>query len=445
MNLVVGHYHLQPGGVTRIIQSQLAAVVGSGLFQNVTLVSGFMPDGFAADLPTGPLELTVHAKLDYLAADVTKEQCRAYARDIRGFLESHLRRDDILHFHNPILGKNPVLTHVLFQLAREGYRLFYHCHDFAEDREVNFAFLERVIGGFFGLDTRTVLYPVSDSCLFGVLNSRDYERLVGSGIEARRIRFLPNPVSFPDTSGGGDRLACRRVVCDRLGIPADRSLFLYPVRVIRRKNIGELILLASLFSDRAAWLVTLAPHNPVEREFYVQWRRFNEQIGSPVHFEAGHELEFATLMQAADRIVTTSRQEGFGMTYLEPWTFGKPVVGRDIPYVTRDFTREGLALESLYRSLPVSEEGHTDFGDLPDERQRRFIERIRGDERLRRSFIKRTGIESVLFGDIPADSVRRNREIVEHKFSLEGYESRLRSIYQDLSGTSDTPAAPADR
>ena len=102
-------------------------------------------------------------------------------------------------------------------------------------------------------------------------------------------------------------------------------------------------------------------------------------------------------------------------------------------------------MDSLYRSLPVSEEGHTDFGDLPDERQRRFIERIRGDERLRRSFIKRTDIESVLFGDIPADSVRRNREIVEHKFSLEGYESRLRSIYQDLSGTSDTPAAPADR
>ncbi len=60
-------------------------------------------------------------------------------------------------------------------------------------------------------------------------------------------------------------------------------------------------------------------------------------------------------------------------------------------------------------------------------------------------FIRRSGIEHILFGDIPVATVRSNKEIVERKFSLEGYESRLRGIYQDLSGTSDTPGATADR
>ena len=44
-------------------------------------------------------------------------------------------------------------------------------------------------------------------------------------------------------------------------------------------------------------------------------------------------------MASAHRLVTTSVAEGFGLAFLEPWLFGKGLLGRNLPEITVDFAK----------------------------------------------------------------------------------------------------------
>jgi glycosyltransferase involved in cell wall biosynthesis len=74
-------------------------------------------------------------------------------------------------------------------------------------------------------------------------------------------------------------------------------------------------------------------------------------------------------------------------TFVEGWLCGKPVLGRDIPDVTRDFLGAGMKLDHLYRKFD--------------------------DEAIRRvaSFLKRP----------PRKLVEHNRKIVMKEYSLRAY------------------------
>jgi glycosyltransferase involved in cell wall biosynthesis len=435
MNLSICHYHLQPGGVTRIIQSQIQALTASGCVEKIQIITGHVPE----QSRVRHQDYRVHPRLNYLPEAVTREECLEYGHTLLSYLGDQLGQRDILHVHNPNLGKNPVLTYVLFLLSQKGFRLFYHCHDFAEDRMPNMAFNQRIIR-YFNEDVGSVLYPPFPNCHFGVLNSRDFDRLKGMGIEPERIKYLPNPVGFKKVPAATPD--SRQEVCNRFNLSKEKPIILYPVRVIRRKNIGEFILLASVFREDASWLVTLAPHNPVEKPSYLEWKGFAEMICAPVLFEMGHRVGFHVLMDAADRIITTSRQEGFGMSYLEPWMFDKPVVGRKISYVIRDFLEEGMEFPSLYDCLSVPDRGKTvDFADLPPSRQRSTIERLLEDQTARESFIQQNRLKRILFGDVPKHIIQKNRRIIEQRYSLESYGKRLCSVYSELLGTAPASSA----
>ena len=145
-------------------------------------------------------------------------------------------------------------------------------------------------------------------------------------------------------------------------------------------------------------------------------------------------------MNGADRIVTTSRREGFGMSFLESWLFGKPVVGRNIGYVTQDFKEEGLVLENLYDKLPVeTPEGARDFAELEPEGQRRVIRRLMGSSEERGKLLAETGIRELLFRKVSADARKHNRAIIEEKYSLESYGKRLARVYEAMSIGSASP------
>jgi hypothetical protein len=49
-------------------------------------------------------------------------------------------------------------------------------------------------------------------------------------------------------------------------------------------------------------------------------------------------------MSGARTVLTTSLKEGFGFSFLEPWTAGIPVAGRRLEAVCLDFEDEGVAL-----------------------------------------------------------------------------------------------------
>ena len=136
---------------------------------------------------------------------------------------------DLWHIHNHSLGKNPSLTEAVALLAESGEKILLHPHDFAEDgRPGNYLSLREVYSR---------AYPTGSHIHYAALNQRD------RGFLAHMLKDCPSPVhllanavppspSLPTLNG--DSIS---------HLP--ENLFLYPVRAVRRKNLGELALLAS--------------------------------------------------------------------------------------------------------------------------------------------------------------------------------------------------------
>jgi hypothetical protein len=133
----------------------------------------------------------------------------------------------------------------------------------------------------------------------------------------------------------------------------EKSLVLYPVRAIRRKNIGEAILLSLYFRPEQTLAVTLPPNSLVDKNSYTGWKTFVKERDINFEFEIGLKHDFYTLVLSAQFLITTSITEGFGFSFLEPWLFKKLLWGRSLPDICRDFTDQGIQLDHLYAGLHV--------------------------------------------------------------------------------------------
>ena len=223
---------------------------------------------------------------------------------------------DIVHVHNPLIRKNALLIPALKLLAG-GFRLFLQNHDLAED------FRPDVYGG--------EEYP--ENCHYGVINSRDYAYLRQAGLKAEGLHLIPNEVSSMRASPG-----------------LERTRYLYPVRAIRRKNIGEALLL-SLFIPRGKRVALTLPPPEKDAAPYRRWLALATELGLPVEFELGLRHSLSDLLGGSASALSTSVKEGFGFSFLEPWTAGLPLFGRRIEYVCADFERAGVRFDGLYSSL----------------------------------------------------------------------------------------------
>jgi hypothetical protein len=426
MTITVLHYHLNPGGVTRIISSQVAALDAC----SVTILTGSHNTQFKR----GHAAIRVCPALNYLQpGSCSPDSLDGTLREISAFLHASLAPGTCLHVHNSSLGKNPVLTCAVYQLAQEGYPILFHCHDFAEDRPENMAFIEQVINGHFNMDVRSVMYPVLPHCAFAVLTGHDRRRLAGYGIPAHRVYHLPNPVVLPPVQHVSPEEA-RAHVCAVFSLDPEKMIITCPIRVIRRKNIGEVLLLAALYADRAEWLVTLPPQNPVEQDEYHHWLNINADCGLPVVFGAGLTVPFEEIMYGSDLIVTTSIREGFGMAFLEPWLYDKTVTGRNLPSVTRDFTDAGIVFPHLYDRLAVpAGTGSADFPDLPLAERMECIRNACASTEFRdRVFEINPGLDS-LFMTAEAGVIQANKHILSTNYSLDQYGKALLRAYSSLS------------
>ena len=231
---------------------------------------------------------------------------------------------DILHVHNPILAKNRQLLKILKRLQKIGYKLFLQVHDFAEDGRPDSYFTD----------------PYVADCHYGVINSRDYRILLQSGLKPPGLHLIPNAINAlqtaaPEIPHGRDRIV------------------LYPVRAIRRKNIGEAILLSIYLINYGVLCITQPPNSPVDIASHDDWKVFVRDTGLPVIMEAGVKEDFPDLVRRAAFMLTTSITEGFGFSFLEPWTAGKFLWGRHLPAVCRDFEKKDIRLDHLYERLRV--------------------------------------------------------------------------------------------
>ncbi len=475
MNIAILHYHLNRGGVTRVITNQLLALdsaLENGQHCRVAILYGGeaagFPDEFASRLNSIQLMLCDVPGLGY--DDCTLADTNSLAVKLREQLRQLKFEppDTLLHVHNHCLGKNASLPGALLKLARDGFPLLLQIHDFAEDfRPDNYRLLSESLGAD-GLAAS--LYPQAARIHYAALNRRDETALQRAGVADERRHWLPNPV--PELSGLPDRKHARDRLQQTFGIPHDHRYVIYPVRGIRRKNLGELLLWSALADAKTDFALTLAPMNPIEQVRYREWTALATELQLPLHFDTGGEggLSFEENLMAADLILTTSVAEGFGMVFLESWLAGRPLTGRNLPEISIDFTESGLKLEHLYSQLNVPiawidrddyvstgtaayasvtesfnrrpleaasveeilnaniADGCMDFGDLSESLQASVIRRVHDDEAARNEIRQlNPAIDHALSAPLGdwTGLIEHNRQVIGEQYSFHSSGRRL--------------------
>ena len=371
MDVVVVHYHLNRGGVTRVIESHLAGLADVEPAQrpnSVTILFGGRQDGWDPGLesrlpfpvarravpsleydslrrPSDDGQSSAGQSLDGRVAQLLDEMLTALNAS------GHQPDSTVIHVHNHGLGKNASLLQVIHELAVRGWHFLLHVHDFAEElRPDNYQLLSQNFASIGELQNR--LYPLTSHVHYATLTNRDAQVLRDASLPSDRVHLLPNPVL--KKSWGANRLAAREKLRDRFGVPLDRPFVLYPVRGIRRKNVGELLLWSAVIPG-IHFAITLAPKNPIERRSFDEWQELAYELNLPIVFGVGED-EGLTLEEnyaAADAVITTSIAEGFGLVFLEAFQAGLNLCGRDLPQVTADFRQSGLQFPNLAAALEV--------------------------------------------------------------------------------------------
>ncbi|MEO0796559.1 MAG: glycosyltransferase family 4 protein [Verrucomicrobiota bacterium] len=458
MRVATVHYHLKPGGVTRVMENAFAALQGRDV-EMVALTS----EPYTGD---AALPHTVVPGLAYTQPNEKPDPGALWFNMRKAARDALEGEPDIWHIHNHCLGKNTAIPQVIDRIAAEKPVLL-QVHDFAEDgRPSNYASMEKLIPNL------KKLYPQGSQVHYGLLNSRDLSYLTDCGFASQSLHLLPNPVSL------------NKLNVEKQPLPefSDKRLLLYPTRAIRRKNLGEILLWAAIADEDTVLATTLSPSNPTAKPIHNRWREFAKGIGLPVRFALGEEtdISFPAMMAGADAIITTSVAEGFGLAFLEPYLFDQPLVGRNIPDITSDFSKAGVELNNLYDRMLVPTSwlgedtvratleqglrayyaaynrdmpGHAveiafasmtageriEFGRLSEPLQEKVITRLNNDSSAREA-IKPNVLERPSQATIIA-----NRELIAEAFSLEQYGENLFNIYQKVAASEIEPLSYASR
>lgn len=437
MNIAYVHFHLKRGGVTSVIKHQVEAVGNA----HQTLIISSSKKCPICDSPAAYVPCLQYDTESYL--DVTPEKL---AREIEAAIfKTWPQGCDVIHVHNPTLAKNSDLIEALRILKDRGFALFLQIHDFAEDGRPNVYYKK----------------PYLEDVHYGVINSRDYNILLQAGLKKEGLHLIPNQVD-PFAPGNA----------------ANDGYILYPVRGIRRKNIGEILLLSLYAPPSHPMGITLPPNSPWEEKIHDHWKAAAEQYSLPVHFDVGLNNSYEKLVHSAFSMITTSVNEGFGFAFLEPWTAEKYVFGRRVDHVYRDFTDSGMIFEDLYPSLQVptdwfdmqdfctrreksirrfgrlygidvsavdvnrssymlSENRRIDFGMLDEAAQKQVIGALTSSADKRADFADENPVVTrfeQMAGKGPV--IDNNRTIVLREYSRDQYRSRLLSVYSRVGQSS---------
>ncbi len=440
MRVVLIHFHLNTGGVTTVVRQQTELLKALG--HDVLLMAGSSP----AEQWPAPIEVvpglaydTPDTKAPIGANETAETILKAISRMWPG------TQPDLIHVHNPTLAKNRYLQAVLNRLQQEDLHLLCQIHDFAEDGRPEVYFEE----------------PYLADCHYAVVNGRDRRILVDCGLSEKGVHYLPNairPLKW----------------CNEA--PASVSgHVLYPVRAIRRKNIGEAILLQQCAFPAIPLVITLPPTSATDLPGYDMWRRSVARYHLPVTFEAGFHNDFQRMVSDSRFLLTTSINEGFGFSFLEAWTAGRALWGRLLPDICHDFIKLGVDLAHLYPQLRIPLEwidaqgsktswqtarkraaqrygmsilsdrieaqwleitsgNRIDFGLLSERSQRAVIDRIIAEKKMTSRDLIAINPQLAHFGSSQEsrDLVEKNRDVVLEHFSLSGYSKRLIGIYEKV-------------
>jgi glycosyltransferase involved in cell wall biosynthesis len=381
MKIAILHYHLRPGGVTTVIRNAQRALAAR---HDVKILADYGYD-----------ERPARSQAEFLAG----------ANVLLDRLTEHLHGVDVLHTHNIGLGKHPRLTCAVKLLAeRTAIKVINQVHDFPEDnRAAALRALRYCTGTRDDNFWRAMCYYDLPNVLWATLTTHDAAKLASRGVPSKKIHVLPNPVDDeffrqPAPPKAKLREIKRKLAAftraNRFHFDPRKKLLLSPMKVMVRKNNEEAVDLVRRLK-KYQLVISLDASSATDRAYSERLKRRIRRERLPVIIGVGAELDNPLpLFHLAHAILTTSKVEGFGYTFVEGWLCRKPVIGRDIPEVTQDFVSAGMKMDHFYREF--------------------------SDEAVRRT--------KTFLSHPPQTLIQHNRRVVLKKYSLAAYARRYAKL-----------------
>ncbi|NND95982.1 MAG: hypothetical protein HKN47_01485 [Pirellulaceae bacterium] len=437
MDVVILHCHFERGGVTQVVENHVRALRDASAIDRIVLVSGPRVGGLS-ETTLQSTEQIVLDGFDYDSRQQLSNPAEVRAHDLAGQLQAALHScgvapaGSVLHWHNHSLGKNNAAPSVIARMAKSSWRLLLQVHDFAEDsRPGNYAGIIGSSGAKSKVDVDRFLYPVADQIHYAALTQTDTDVFTQLGIPATRTHCLPNSVAMSESNPIA-RDEALTVIRRSFGLPKDARWSLYPVRGIRRKNVGEFTLLSRWLGENGYAGITLCPATPVEKRSYERWRLLAADIAPRSRFDVGHHVDvsYAQNVAAADFILSTSVAEGFGMVFLEPWLAKRGVIARQLETVTKDFVGNGLQFPVLYDQILIPgttawcQQCLKETNDAHDVAWSQVPEKFRPSPRSHQ-----TSSDAIDFARLTPN---RQQDVLGRLHRDEGFERETKSLSHDL-------------
>ena len=351
-HLVVLHSHWRPGGVRRVVELALPAVVqaASPALRKVTVLSG----GKAGEgLNIAPLGIETISHIDPVfdyftdAAEGVEEITGRIARVLEQVAGGGDPRRLLLWFHNPALAKNPlVCAGVTAFAAANGTALVMHHHDFwCAGRWERVETLRRC-GYEHPWAAAPVLFADGTRCRHVAINLTDCRTI--APFFPGGVDYLPNPVERSLVVSRKCDASLQKWVQEKTG---GRPLWVCPTRLLRRKNLLEAVLLARWLRPEAVFATTSGAFSADETGYARAVGQVAEESNGSVLvglLDSPDAPAVAEVFPIAEAVLLPSLREGFGMGFVEAADAGVPVIARRLPHVDPDLEALGFTFPHRY-------------------------------------------------------------------------------------------------
>jgi glycosyltransferase involved in cell wall biosynthesis len=332
MKIGLIHYTSWPivGGVEAVLRQQAALLADAG--HSVTIVCG---DGvqFAKAVPT-----LVFPELNLKQALVLQAQQEvirgypgaAYFRAVEAVekrLAPLMTKWDCAIAHNLLtMPFHLAATQMIADRAKEKCRVLAWTHDLAANNQDYPLPRNRI------LDMLRERQPAIEYIVISETRAREFQSLTGTPADA----VIPNGLDLSAALGLTPEVSALLNGCS-----PEEAIFLYPTRILQRKNIGlALQILAGLreIGFPARLFVTGATniYSPGAEAHFIGLKQQAAELKVTEYVHWVNEKFFVddaqlrSLYQVSDALLFPTRQEGFGLPILEAGAFRLPIFCSDI-------------------------------------------------------------------------------------------------------------------
>jgi len=439
VNYYALHYHMKHAGVRFTLDNIFNSLSDMNLFLIYSDQDEIYEKRGVQTLPIQTIDYDDQTFISRVELDKHAEQIKD---SIKSKLD--LTHQCVLHTHNVNLMKNTCLGRAIQFLSDELPELLIilQVHDFAEDHRIDeLKLMMHATGKYDSEFASRLAYPIGNNIVYCTINSRDMDLLSKIGIPKDRLFVLPNSVNIKflesePISGFKQKLA--EYACDHgYSFDPNKRILLAPMRIMRRKNIVESILILNLLNEaNNQWqlLINLDANGKEDIICSEAIKTYVMNNNLPVVVGFGYELvspnkqrsekfphNMVDVFAVADYVLTTSKIEGFGFVFIECWLQDRALIGRKIDFLNTDFANYGLDLSHLYNEIII--EGK-DFKDYDYTKQLKLLDSIDYSKLQMQNF------KDFVEQD-HTELIKNNKQAVKDNYSLEAYNKRLTNMIKN--------------